>query len=137
MTARYVAVFSAILLAGVVRAGDDKKDDKDKLQGEWMVVSMEVSGKQVANVKDLKVVVQDNEWTSPQGLKFTFVIDATTSPKQLDLQSKMGGRTWPGIYKIDGDRLTFCRSQGSGGERPTKFKGGPGVVLFQFKRLAK
>src|SRR5436190_2248278 len=45
MTARYSAVVSAILvLAGGLSAGSaggDKKDDKDKLQGEWVVVSME------------------------------------------------------------------------------------------------
>jgi len=46
-------------------------------------------------------------------------------------------QTWKGIYKLDGDTLTFCRPQASGGERPKEFKSTPGVVLIVYKRAGK
>ena len=45
--------------------------------------------------------------------------------------------TWRGIYTLEGDRLTFCRSRVPGGERPTAFTAGPGVVLIVYKRSGK
>ena len=73
-----------------------------------------------------------------------FKIDPAKSPKQLDLQREKDGKVktlYQGIYKIEGDTLTFCRSAlpvgTSLGERPTEFKAGAGVVLLQFKRSGK
>ena len=58
-----------------------------------------------------------------------------------------------GIYKVDGDQLTLCWStknrppqfdrtgriidSGTSKERPESFDGGPGTVLFVFKRTGK
>jgi uncharacterized protein (TIGR03067 family) len=142
MTARYVLVVSVILLAGGICEGDDKKDgkeDKDKLQGEWAVVSIGVSGMNTEDVKGLKLVVKGDEWTAPSGGMFKFKIDATRNPKHLDLMSEKGGKesTWAGIYKIEGDTLTFCRCKGAGGERPTEFKGGSATFLLVCKRTGK
>ena len=132
----------AVLLVGGFCVGDDKKDekktDKDRLQGEWTLVSIELGGKEVDG-KGQKLVVQGDEWTAPSGGKFKIKIDATKSPKQLDLVREQGGKesTWAGIYKIEGDTLTFCRSAGPAGERPTEFKGGRGVALLVLKRAEK
>jgi uncharacterized protein (TIGR03067 family) len=131
-----------LLLAGGFCAGDDtkdgKKDDKDQFQGEWVVVSAEVSGKESAGIKDKKLVLKGDEWTPPSRgrLKFKFKLDAAKDPKQLDLMADVGGKeqTWSGIYKLDGDTFTFCRSAGPGGERPKEFKGGAGVFLMVCKR---
>ena len=140
MITRFVTA-SVVLLAAGFCAADDKKDDKDQLQGEWVVVSAEVGGKTAENLKDKKLVVKGDEWTPPSGgeLKFKFKLDAAKSPKQLDLTADLDGneQTWPGIYKIEGDTFTFCRSAGPGGERPKEFKGGEGVGLLVFKRAEK
>jgi len=140
MIARYAVVLAVMLpLTSGFSAAGDRKDAKDQLQGEWVVVSVELAGKMRENAKDRKLVVKGDEWTAPSGGKFKFKIDATKSPKQLDLRSDNSGQdlTWPGIYKIEGDTLTFCRSHGPGGERPTEFKGGPGVFLMVCKRAVK
>jgi uncharacterized protein (TIGR03067 family) len=138
-----VAVAFVLLSVGGFCIGDDKKDnkkdDKELLQGEWPLVSIELGGKEVERSKDQKLVIKGDDWTAPGGGKFKFKIDATKSPKQLDLIREQGGQefTWVGIYKIEGDTLTFCRSAGAGGERPKEFKGGPGVALLVFKRAEK
>ena len=142
MTARFAVVVSAILLTGGVGAGEDKKDDKGRLQGEWTVVSAEFSGQKrdAGAIKRLKpLVIKGDEWTAPSGGTFAFKIDPTKKPKQLDLYRQLGGKemVWRGIYKIEGDALTFCRSAGPDGERPTEFKGGKGVALLVFKRAGK
>lgn len=141
MVARFLTC-SVVLLAVGFCGGDDKKDDKDLLQGEWTAVSAEIGGKAAANFKDLKLVVKGDEWTPPsggKGGKFSFKIDQSKNPKQLDLKRTADGKesTWAGIYKIEGDTLTFCRPQSAGGKRPTEFKGGPEVVLMVFKRAGK
>jgi uncharacterized protein (TIGR03067 family) len=139
MTARLLVVVFVIQLASGVNAGgdkkDDKKDDKDALQGEWTVVSMEASGKAIEPKGNL--VIKGSDWTAPNGGKLTFKIDSTKSPKQLDLAGPKKAAEWQGIYKIEGDKLTFCRPLVAGGERPTEFKGGDGIVLMECKRAGK
>jgi uncharacterized protein (TIGR03067 family) len=140
MTARYAVVVAVMLpLASGFGAAGGQKDDKDQLQGDWVVVSMERGGTKLENTKDRKLVVNADKWTAPGGGEFTFKIDATKSPKQLDLMLEKNGKesTWQGIYKIEGDTLTFCRSFAAGGERPTEFKGGPAVFLMVCKRAGK
>jgi uncharacterized protein (TIGR03067 family) len=107
------------------------KGDMVLLQGEWMVVSIEAP-KNVKPNPDRHLKVNSNEWVYPNG-KFDFKIDATKSPKQIDLMKELG-KVWPGIFKIEGDTLTLCRSHGPGGERPTAFAGGPGIMLYVYKR---
>ena len=141
VTLRYVVV-STVLLVGGLCAGDDKKDDPDKLQGRWQVVSMELDGEPIPDVKGVRVVVKRNTWTF-RGLALdkvavTVRADAGKSPKHLDLREDDGDdAAWPGIYKLEGDTLTFCRSNLAGGKRPTEFKGTPGVILIVCKRAGK
>ena len=114
------------------------KDDKALLQGEWTIVSVEAPAQVKQNAERPYLTVKGDEWLQPSSakLQLTFKIDAAKTPKQLDLISQ-NGQTWQGIFKIDGDTFTLCRSHGPGGERPTAFEGGPGIMLMVFKRAAK
>jgi len=143
MLARLLTASVVLLAAGLCTGDDkkgDKKDDKDLLQGEWVVVSMQSGGKKTEKLKGQKLLVKGDEWTPPGGGKFKlkFKIDATKSPKRLDLVMATGGKsTWAGIYKIEKDTLTFARSSRPGGARPGEFKGGPKVFLMVCKRAGK
>jgi uncharacterized protein (TIGR03067 family) len=128
------------LTVGAIGMADDKKedqkDDKTLLQGEWPVVSSKLGGTETAQ-KDQELVIKGDKWTAPSGGKFK--LDAGKEPKHLDLVSSRAGKeqTWPGIYKIEGDTFTFCRSATSNGERPKEFKADPGVFLLVCKRAGK
>lgn len=130
----------AVLLAGLCAGNDGNdavKDDRQLFQGEWVIDSAEFGGTKAANYKDLKLIVNGDEWNGLIGGKgFKFTTDATKRPKQFDLTRDFGGKksTWMGIYEIEGNTLTICRSQGSAGERPNEFKAGPGIVFIDFKR---
>ena len=140
MVTRFVTASVVVLITAGFCAGDgkkdDQKDDKARLQGEWPVVSLEVSGKKSDGLKGKKLVVKEDEWTAPGGLKFKIKLDTTKNPKQIDHTSEDGKVTLLGIYKIEGDTLTLCQSR-VGGERPTEFKAGPMVLLMVYKREGK
>ncbi|HEV3440792.1 MAG TPA: sigma-70 family RNA polymerase sigma factor [Gemmata sp.] len=86
------------------------------LQGEWVVVAMEGGGEKVSaeSLKGTKWVVRGNEITGNQpgaSGKMSFKIDADKSPKEIvvtSLDGKTKGTTSPGIYSIDGHKLSVC-----------------------------
>src|SRR5262245_26841862 len=106
MFARLVLPITVVLLVAAQAPAQDAKKELENLQGEWTVVSMEVAGKKSGDeaIKKMKpLVLKGSEWLAPVGGKFTFKIDPTKSPKELDLFSEAKGKEamWRGIYKID------------------------------------
>jgi len=143
MIINYVVVCFAIVLNGGLVAGDDETDDKDKIQGEWSLVSMETSGRKMDEeaIKKSKLEVKNNEWVSTANgreLTRTYKLDSSKSPKQIDLVSKQEDKkvTWLAIYKIDGDALTFCWPA-PGAERPKELKIGDRIGVAVYKRVTK
>src|SRR5476649_497681 len=102
MIARCCVLLAAFLLiASGLDANDDKKDDKDKLQGDWTVASMELRGKVMSEEqrKDWRLVVKGDEWlqTSKSDkrmeLKMTFKVDPAKTPKEIDFKwTEPGGK---------------------------------------------
>jgi RNA polymerase sigma factor (sigma-70 family) len=129
------------------------KSDKDRLQGKWLLISCECNGEDQMQpwLKDNALLVIDeadgklfcktvfkdrarvfelfgeemDKWT-----KTLLKLDARTKPKTLD--STDGKGTYLGIYKLDGDTLTWCQSEkglppgAAETERPTEFSTTPG-----------
>jgi uncharacterized protein (TIGR03067 family) len=149
MNPRYCVLAVAFLLVSTgLGAGDDKKSDTDKLQGEWTVVSMELRGRVMGEEqrKDSQLIVNGNEWLlrskkdNKMYLKFSFTVDQAKSPKEVDfkiINPKGKEENLKGIYKLDGDTLTLCKRNIDNEDRPKEFKAGDSTLLAVFKRAAK
>jgi uncharacterized protein (TIGR03067 family) len=64
-----------------------------------------------------------------------FKIDASTSPKSIDVTSNYGedkGKTARGIYELEGTTLSICACYK--GDRPKKIVSDSGIMLMVLKR---
>ena len=137
MTAQFrkpIPFILAILTFGIVasiRADDPKpkKDDAAAMDGKWAMTSGEMAGTAFpAEVtKSLTLILDKGKYTvkspGPDDLGTT-TIDATKTPKELDIKGTEGpnkGKTILAIYELDGDTLKVCYDL-EGKKRPTEFK---------------
>jgi len=106
----------------------DAKQEFDKLQGEWTLVSTEVGGKKRPNTVNAvsKLTISENQWVVTyrdfaSNARSTIEIDPSKDPKSIDLTFRGEKEPARGIYKLEGDTLTVCYGT-AGGERPKEFK---------------
>src|ERR1044071_10140605 len=109
--------FSLIALFGLVLplTADPKKEltDQEKLQGEWVMVGLEVREEAVPAEKlaGTTLVVKKDKYTTVVKKKeypVTFTLDPKQDPKHIDMMIPGDDgtpRLSKGIYKIEGDRL--------------------------------
>jgi uncharacterized protein (TIGR03067 family) len=118
-----------------------------KLDGEWAMVSGQADGQAMPAdmVKTGKRVAKDGETTITFGgrlyFKAKFTVDPAKSPKTIDydmIEGPTKGKKQLGLYKLDGDTVTFCFAK-PGGDRPTDFTAaaGSGRTLSVWKREKK
>ncbi len=139
---RRISLAVVVLLAGLGVAADDK-GDLDKLQGTWVRASIERDGKPspADELKNSRLTLKGDKYTLDDGKEKrtgTFKLDATKTPKTLDIISDAGpnkGKTLKAIYKIEGDTFTYCVAPPDK-DRPTEFSGkeGTGHTLLVNKR---
>jgi uncharacterized protein (TIGR03067 family) len=134
-----------ICLAAYATAAEEKdavKKDLELLQGEWLMLMPDGSGKVIS---DSKRVCKENETTVAFGgrlaMKAKFTIDPAKKPKTIDYELLEGddkGKKRLGIYELDGDTVKFCFGP-TGGPRPNDFisKLGEGQSLSAWKRDKK
>jgi uncharacterized protein (TIGR03067 family) len=127
MSARALLPFFVLVLIATGVSGEEAKKELDQLQGEWTMHSRETNGKPSANTV-WKLTIKGDQWTvtRPNGgvaaLEATIKLDPSKKPKEIDLIAKKGS-SMIGIYKLEGDTLTFCRPGPSpNAERPKEFK---------------
>jgi uncharacterized protein (TIGR03067 family) len=143
MKLRSLIVLAAVLLLGAAPKGESVKQEKERLQGRWRCVTLEVDGNAILPVEvELvapKLRIRGDDFEFDTGETWTFTLEQVGSLKQIDLKEKQpaGKGVVPvmrGIYSLDADSLKvcfgFCQTVISGksgeirdftSERPTEF----------------
>jgi uncharacterized protein (TIGR03067 family) len=126
-----------VLAAGLSVADHDSKKEPlemeyAKLEGTWLVVSLEVEGLKIPGdtIKDSRLFIKGNEFTMKEKIatyRGNFIIDSSKKPKTIDINFTEGpekGNTSLGIYELDGDDLKLCLTI-TAKNRPTEFVANP------------
>lgn len=134
------AALAAMVVVAFVRA-DNVAKELERFQGKWSVELIAENGlaepdsetkKFTITVKGARffVKIEDREET------MDFKIDPEKSPKNIDITPNYGddkGKTAPGIYEFDGDRLRICACPK--GMRPKQFATKQGTMVLVLKRI--
>ena len=140
------AICCLILGTGLVPAfAQPAEEAQKKLQGAWTATKAERDGKAADDVVGhrLSFTVNRFQIRSKDGkllYEGTFGVDSKTKPAAIDFEHTNGGlkgKSWKGIYALDGDTLTTCDNAPDLDKgRPAAFeaKAGSGHVLITFKR---
>jgi uncharacterized protein (TIGR03067 family) len=140
-----VAVLALALVGGHAGA-DDAKDDLKALQGTWTLISFERDGKDVKLQGETTAVCTGDKFVVKRGEQVisagTITLDPGKKPKATDATYTEGadkGKTFKGIYELDGDTVKFCRAGSPDDERPTEFKSkaGSGQFVAVYRRAKK
>ena len=146
MTLRACALFLALVPAAL--AQEKGAEELKRLQGEWALVGREIDGEKDApedvEKSRIKIVIKGNKVTlssrgDPVGAEGTLKVFPDAKPKAVELTHTSGdmkGQKAYAIYKLEGDRLTVCRSPT---KRPTEFTTKPNSdrVILIYKRQKK
>jgi uncharacterized protein (TIGR03067 family) len=136
------AAFLAVI--GPVAAEDSQKD-KEKLQGEWRVVSIKLGGLDHPKKDEVgERMTFQGDTMSLAPFKAEFKLDASKDPREVDFtltevpDANEKGKRCLAIYKFDGDRLIIHSSRPEG-ERPAEFesKEGQTSMVFTLERVKK
>jgi uncharacterized protein (TIGR03067 family) len=135
-----------ILGTGLVPAfAQTAEDALKKLQGTWTATKAERDGTAAEDVVGHRLSFTGNRFLiqSKDGKTLyagTVRLDPSAKPAVMDFEHTEGalkGKTWKGIYALDGDTLTICDNAPNLDKgRPVAFeaKSGAGYVLITFKR---
>ena len=122
--------------------------DLHALQGAWKLTSRKENGSETAtDIKDRVITFEMENYSINDGdeliAEATFNIDPTKHPKWFDLTiTNEGhpnkGKRQLGIFKIEGDKLTFCIGTFNGA-RPASFTALPNSnrVLTTYEKVKK
>jgi len=143
----YRTLAFCVVLTPLASAADPAKPDKDAIAGAWKVAACELEGKllPIGAFKDLTYsMAADGKWKLEGGPGFpkatggTFVLDPKAAPKTVDFVPGDGlykGKTFQGIYQLEGDELKACFAF-PGKDRPKTYLTAPesGYVLEFWRR---
>lgn len=147
MTLLRILVIGAMLASmTVVAVAADKP--AEALQGTWTLVYAKRNGQAAEDIVGHQLTFTADKFTikNKDGklvYEGTFKVDADKKPATIDFQHSgdaLKGKTWKGIYVIDGDTLKTCdNAPDLTKDRPANFeaKADSGYVAIAFKRAKK
>ena len=121
------------------------QEAQKKLQGSWTATKAEQDGKAADDVVGHRLSFTGNRFqiqSKDNKLLYagTVRVDPSAKPAAIDFEHTEGvlkGKTWKGIYTLDGDTLAICDNAPNLDKgRPAAFeaKSGSGYVFITFKR---
>jgi uncharacterized protein (TIGR03067 family) len=121
------------------------EEAEKNLQGSWSATKAERDGKATGDVVGNRLVFTGNRFRiqSKDGKPLyagNIRVDPSAKPAAIDFEHTQGvlkGKTWKGIYALDGDTLTICdNAPNLDNGRPAAFeaKSESGYVLITFNR---
>jgi uncharacterized protein (TIGR03067 family) len=123
------------------------EQDPARLEGGWTAVRAERDAREAAEIVGHLLRFEGHTFSiREKGVTIyegTFGVDSSASPRAIDFKhtgESSRGKTWRGIYRIDGDTLTICdNAAGVRKSRPTSFDTKPnsGRVLVVFQRAPR
>ncbi len=136
-------LMTVVLVVAAPAPPEKEKKDDEKIQGTWVVVSVERGGRPDEEGKKAKVefqgdtvIIHDPRHEEKAKIK----LDPTTKPRSIDITPQGPGdsKIVLGIYEFNGDELKLCFTMGKEG-RPTEFASKPDseVSLIVLKRVKK
>jgi uncharacterized protein (TIGR03067 family) len=137
---RTLIIAAAIFAITPALRAESKEEALAKLQGKWRVERIEENGvaEPEEEAKRFTLIIKGNKINVElrgQVEHTDFQIDATKSPKEIDMVPQYGddkGKTFRGIYEIDGDTLRICATPLA--ERPKKIVSEQGTMILILKR---
>ena len=144
-----LAILATLFTATVVLADEKKKEGKEgqgksadvmKLQGEWTATE--------GFEADMGMVIKDNKFTlikeGKRHVTGTFTIDASKSPKTMDLTvtggnneegNRFKGKVSKAIYEVTTGKFKWCAGEPGKEARPKRFAREFGLyVVFERKK---
>jgi RNA polymerase sigma factor (sigma-70 family) len=125
----------------------DEQQELESLAGEWKLVQVNTSGKEIAaeELKGAKWVIKGTEVTmAAEGEtdeKASLKLDPSALPPAINvtIEGKEKGKTLVGIYFRQDDKLTICfrDPKDKNIERPTDLKPGEGHTFVVLERIPK
>ena len=139
-----VALMVTLLI--VADSGDNAaKNDLEKFQGTWNLISAERDGKKTPEeeARKIKLTIQGNQFVlRKEGVvvsEGSMTLDASKKPKEVNETITAGpnkGKVFSAIFEIDDDQHRICFAAPAK-ERPTAFSSSNGQLLQVWRREKK
>ena len=134
---KHILYIALVLALSLTAFAAEPTDDAKALRGTWSPTKAELGGRPMpdAVLKSISLKLDKGKYEVFVGDapdRGTYTLDTASKPAGMSITGTEGpnrGKTYPAIYKIDGDTLRICYDL-SGAKRPTEFKSTAGTMLY-------